>query len=60
VILKKERFVNHLELNKNRVYRFMTNLALKALPIEQATTRVTLTLDKSMRSSVIQAWLRQS
>jgi len=54
VILKKDRFVNHLELNKNRVYRFITNLVLKELPIGQATTRVTLTLDRSMRSSTIQ------
>ncbi|MGH7451091.1 MAG: DUF3800 domain-containing protein [bacterium] len=54
VILKKDRFANHLELNKNRVYRFIANLVLKQLPLEQATTRVTLTLDKSMRSAAIQ------
>jgi hypothetical protein len=54
VVLKKDRFVNHLELNKNRVDRFITNLVLKELPIAQATTRVTLNLDRSMRSSTIQ------
>jgi len=59
VILEKERFVNHLQLNKTRVYRFITNLVLKELPIEQATTRLILTVDKSMRSSVIQEFNEQ-
>ncbi|MDZ7363908.1 MAG: hypothetical protein ONB46_24820 [candidate division KSB1 bacterium] len=44
VILEKERFINHLQLNKTRVYRFITNLVLKELPMEQATDRVILTL----------------
>ncbi len=59
VILEKERFVNHLQLNKTRVYRFITNLVLKKLPMEQATDRVILTLDKSMRSTVIQEFNEQ-
>jgi hypothetical protein len=59
VILEKQRFVNHLQLNKTRVYRFITNLVLKELPMEQATERVILTLDKSMRSSIIQEFNEQ-
>ncbi len=54
VILEKERFANHLQLSPSRVYSFITHLVLKALPLDQATTRVILTLDKSMRSSAIQ------
>jgi hypothetical protein len=54
VVLKKDRFVNHLELTQNRVYRFIIHLVLKEVPIAQATTRVTLVLDRSMRSSTIQ------
>jgi len=54
VILEKERFLNHLQLKPKRVYGFVTHLVLKELPLEQATTRVILTFDKSAHSSAIQ------
>ena len=54
VILEKERFGNHLQLKPGRVYSFITHLLLKELPLEQATTRVILTLDRNVRSSTIQ------
>lgn len=50
VILDKAKFVNHLQLDPKRVYGFITNLVLKKLPLERATTRVILTLDRSMGS----------
>lgn len=53
VILDKTRFANHLQLDPKRVYGFITNLVLKELPLEQATTRVILTLDRSMGSARI-------
>jgi hypothetical protein len=53
VIIEKERFLNHIQLNPNRVYGFITHLALKALPLEQATTRVVLTIDRSVHSAAI-------
>jgi hypothetical protein len=54
VILEKERFSNHLRLKPNRVYGFITHLVLKELPLEQATTRVILTLDRNARGSTVQ------
>jgi hypothetical protein len=54
VILEKKHFSNHLQLNPNRVYGFITHLVLKGLPLEEATTRVILTLDKCFHSSAIQ------
>jgi hypothetical protein len=47
VILDKKRFVNHLQVSENRVYNFVAHLAIKEFPLEQATTRVTLVLDRS-------------
>jgi hypothetical protein len=48
VILDKTRFGNHLQFNHNRIYRFITHLVIKALPLETASTRVTFVLDKRM------------
>jgi hypothetical protein len=48
VILDKARFGNHLQFNHNRIYRFVTNLVIKALPLDVASTRVTFVLDKRM------------
>lgn len=56
VILEKERFSNHLQLKPKRVYGFITHLVLKELPLEQATTRVILTLDRNVRGSTILAF----
>jgi len=46
-ILDKARFTNHLQLNKNRVYNFLTYLVLKSIPLEHAEGQVILTLDRS-------------
>ncbi|MCI0691645.1 DUF3800 domain-containing protein [candidate division KSB1 bacterium] len=54
VILDKARFINHLQLNPNRVYGFITHLVLKELPLEQAATQVILALDRSMDKPAIQ------
>ncbi len=48
VILDKTRFGNHLQFNHNRIYRFITHLVIKALPLETASTRATFVLDKRM------------
>jgi len=56
VVLDKERFSNHLQQNPNRVYGFITHLVLKGLPLEEATTRVILTLDRNVRGSTIKAF----
>jgi len=48
VILDKTRFGNHLKFSHNRIYRFITHLVIKALPLEAASTRVTFVLDKRM------------
>lgn len=53
VTLKKDRFLSHLQQSPNRVYSFITHLVIKELPLEQASLRVVLTLDKSMRSAAI-------
>lgn len=47
VVLEKSRFINHLQLNKSRVYNFITHLVLKELPLKEASTQVILTLDRS-------------
>ncbi|MDZ7288969.1 MAG: DUF3800 domain-containing protein [candidate division KSB1 bacterium] len=47
VILDKKRFVSHLQVSKTRVYNFFAHLAIKEFPLEQATARVTLVLDRS-------------
>jgi len=54
VILEKARFINHLQLNPKRVYGFITHLVVKGLPLEEAMTRVILTLDKCVHNSAIQ------
>jgi len=56
VILEKERFSNYLQQNPNRVYGFITHLVLKGLPLEEAMTRVILTLDRNVRGSTIKAF----
>jgi len=48
VILDKTRFGNHLQFNHNRLYRFITHLAVKALPLETASTRMSFVLDQRM------------
>jgi len=53
VILDKTRFINHLQMNPNRVYGFITHLVLKELPLEQATTHVNLVVDRSMSKPAI-------
>jgi len=56
VILDKERFVNHLQVSENRVYNFVAHLVIKEFPLEQATTRVTLVLDRSKSKPEIRAF----
>jgi hypothetical protein len=48
VILDKTRFGNHLQFNHNRLYRFITHLVVKALPLETASTRMSFVLDQRM------------
>ena len=48
LILDKKRFSNPLQLNHHRLYRLLTHLILKEMPLEQAEMHVILTLDKSM------------
>jgi hypothetical protein len=47
VIFDKTRYPSLLQEKKSRVYDFVTHLAMKELPLEQSTTRIVLTLDKS-------------
>lgn len=47
VILDKKRFANHLQVSENRVYNFVAHLAIKEVPLEHATDRVILVLDRS-------------
>jgi hypothetical protein len=56
VILDKKRFVNHLQVNENRVYNFVAHLAIKEFPLERATPRVTLVLDRSKSKPEIRAF----
>jgi len=53
VILDKVRYVDQLQRNKNRVYNFITHLTLKELPLERASTRITLTIDRSKRKPAL-------
>ena len=47
VILNKKKYVDELKENKSRVYNFTTHLVLKKMPLEQAQTKITLTVDRS-------------
>jgi hypothetical protein len=47
VIFDKTRYPSLLQEKKSRVYDFIAHLAMKELPLEQSTTRIVLTLDKS-------------
>jgi len=53
VILDKIRYLDQLQQNPNRVYNFITHLTLKELPLERASTRVTLTIDRSKRKPAL-------
>jgi hypothetical protein len=53
VILDKKRFINHLQFNRSRVYNFITHLVLKKLPLEQTTSYVMLTVDRSKSKAEI-------
>lgn len=54
VILDKTRFGDHLKFDHNRVYRFITHLVIKELPLETASTRVLFVLDRRMGGAAIQ------
>jgi len=54
VILDKTLFGNHLQFNHNRIYRFITHLVIKSLPLETATTRALFVLDQRMGGAAIQ------
>lgn len=47
VILDKTRDLSLLPKKKNRVYDFLTHLAMKELPLEESTTQIVFTLDRS-------------
>ncbi len=53
VVLDKQRFVNHLQLNASRVYNFTAQLVLKNLPLDQAREYVMLTVDRSKSKAEI-------
>jgi hypothetical protein len=53
VILDKNRFINHLQFNRSRVYNFITHLVLKKLPLEQATNYIMLIVDRSKTKAEI-------
>ncbi|MCI0691808.1 DUF3800 domain-containing protein [candidate division KSB1 bacterium] len=53
LILDKLRYRDQLLKNKDRVYNFLTHLTLKELPLEQASTRIALHLDRSKRKLAI-------
>jgi len=48
VILDKARFVNQPQMSKKRIYQFITHLALKELPLDQAADQIILAVDRSM------------
>jgi hypothetical protein len=54
VVLDKQRFANHLQLNPSRVYNFIAQLVLKNMPLEQARDYVMLTVDRSKSKAEIQ------
>lgn len=47
VVLDKQRFANHLQLNPSRVYNFVAQLVLKNMPLELARDYVMLIVDRS-------------
>jgi hypothetical protein len=53
IILDKLRYRDQLLKNKDRVYNFLTHLTLKELPLELASTRIALHLDRSKRKLAI-------
>jgi len=53
-VLDKARYSNFSSEKKSRVYDFITRLTLKGLPLEQAETKVTFTIDKSKNKPEIQ------
>lgn len=54
VILDKTRFGNHLQFNHNRIYRFITHLVIKSLPLEAAMSRALFVLDQRMGGAAVQ------
>lgn len=48
VILDKKRFSNHLDFSHRRIYRFIANLAIKEISLEQAIDRVIFILDRRL------------
>lgn len=49
--LNKRRVYDELAARKDRVYNFIARKVLDRLPVDQATTRVTLIIDRSKSSS---------
>ena len=47
ILIDKKYFVDQLSENKSRFYNFVTRFAVELLPLESATTKVYLTIDKS-------------
>ncbi|OPY65607.1 MAG: hypothetical protein A4E57_03120 [Syntrophorhabdaceae bacterium PtaU1.Bin034] len=47
IILNKKRVFGYLANNKARVYNFVSRLLLEKIPLEQATTKVDLIIDRS-------------
>ena len=56
VILDKKKFVTELQYDKLRVYRFITQLVLKEIPLGEATQQVVLALDRMMGSAEIRGF----
>lgn len=53
VILDKNRFGSHLQFSQRRLYRFITHLVIREIPLEQAIDRILLILDRRMGSASI-------
>jgi len=47
IILNKTRVYKYLTERQSRVYNYVTRILLKNVPLEEASTRVQLTIDKS-------------
>lgn len=54
VILDKARFENHQQFSQHRLYRFITHLVLKELPLEILSATVSLVLDRRTGGASVQ------
>lgn len=53
ITLNKRRVYQDLQANKDRLYNFIARLVLDRVPLADATTRITLTMDKCKNTAEI-------